>query len=209
MPVSAQALQAAYAMLSGAVLGLAYDMFRALRRCSKRRYVRGALDAAFCIFAACALFVFSLTAGEGRLRGFMLCCLGAGWGVYLLTLSRPVNGFFVRQVERLGKMLYMLRSKLDIIRKIKKIVKSIFSKIRIGFKMMYKRRRHSHAAQYEGSVRREAHKGRYDYTAGGGRPVSVRPGGHGRRLGGDREIQSDEGSVQRKGAGVGGGKRRS
>ena len=208
LPVAAQALQAAYSVLAGALLGLVYDVFRALRRAAVRRWAHSALDALFCLAAGFFLFFFALAWGDGRLRGFMLCCLAAGWGVYLLTFSRHVSAILETIVKKLGKVLSKAAFQLSIIRKIKKIVKSIFSKVRFGFKMRKYKGAQRRAGKHEGSTSREARKGRYDYPSGRGRPVSVRPGRHRRREGGDREIQPDKGGAQHPGSGVGGGQRR-
>ena len=102
LPVAAQALQAAYSVLAGALLGLVYDVFRALRRAAVRRWAHSALDALFCLAAGFFLFFFALAWGDGRLRGFMLCCLAAGWGVYLLTFSRHVSAILETIVKKLG-----------------------------------------------------------------------------------------------------------
>lgn len=198
LPVTAQALQAACSLLFGAAVGLLYDFNRALRRECRRGWMGAAADAVFCLVAAGALFAFAMAALDGRLRLAMLCCAAAGWGVYLLTLSRPVGSFFSSVVKSLGKMLKRMGARLAIIKKIKKIEKNIFSKLRIRFKMVNNRRRHG-AGKNEGSTRREARKGRYDYSSGGGRPHGLRSGGSGLRRGGDREIQHCEGRARREG----------
>ena len=74
LPVSAQALQAAYSLLLGAALGVLYDLNRAFRRACGRAWLRSVWDAMFCLAAAWGLFAFALGEGEGRLRLFMLCC---------------------------------------------------------------------------------------------------------------------------------------
>ena len=196
LSLSAQAVQAVYSLLSGALLGFGYDLVRALRHSAARKSSRAALDALYCIAAGFSLFVFALGPGDGRLRWFMLCCLGAGLAAYLLTLSRPICLFLYKLVNNLGKVLSKAADKLSIIRKIKKIEKNIFSKVRCGFKMLSNRRAKRRPGKYEGSKRREARKGRYDYSSGRGRPVSVRSGRSGRRRSGDREIQSDKGRAE-------------
>ena len=128
LPVSLQAAQAAFSLLAGAALGLGFDLCRALRSLPGGKLLRGALDAAFCLAAGFFVFVFALERGEGRLRGFMLCCMGAGWGVYLLTLSPPLLAFLRRLVKSLGKLLSKAGEKLGTIRKIKKIEKKYLFK---------------------------------------------------------------------------------
>ena len=196
LPPAAQAMEAALSLLFGAALGVSYDLFAALRAVSRRSWTRAAADFLFALAAGTGLFLFTQSAAGGRLRLYALCCMLAAWGAYLVTLSPIIRGFFSRAARCLGKMLNALRLKLGIIGRIKKIVKSIFSKGRAGFKII-KTGGHGlvRRAKYEGSARREARKGRYNYPAGGGRPVSVRPRRHSRSRGGDREKQPDKGGV--------------
>ena len=55
--------------------------------------------------------------------------------------------------------------------------------------MLSNRRAKRRPGKYEGSKRREARKGRYDYSSGSGRPHRVRSGGSGQRRSGDRQIR--------------------
>lgn len=84
LSLSAQAVQAVYSLLSGALLGFGYDLVRALRRSAARKSTRAALDALYCIAAGFSLFVFALGPGDGRpevvyalLPGRRIGCLSA------------------------------------------------------------------------------------------------------------------------------------
>ncbi|HIS44827.1 MAG TPA: spore cortex biosynthesis protein YabQ [Candidatus Scatomorpha merdigallinarum] len=203
LPVSAQALAAAYSLLIGVLIGLLYDVNRAWRFECRSSMSAAVADTLFCVCAACVLFVFSMGALDGRLRLSMLFCAGAGWGVYWLTLSRRVLPAARLLVKNWVKLLHSMGSHLSIIKKLLRIEKNIFSKLGLGFKMYINRRKTIRAGTTEGSASREARKGRYDYSSGSGRPHRVRSGGSGQRRSGDRQIRRNEERPRRKGPGAG------
>ena len=192
LPVSAQALAAAYSLLIGVLIGLLYDVNRAWRFECRSSMSAAVADTLFCVCAACVLFVFSMGALDGRLRLSMLFCAGAGWGVYWLTLSRRVLPAARLLVKNWVKLLHSMGSHLSIIKKLLRIEKNIFSKLGLGFKMYIDRRKTIRAGTTEGSASREAREGRYYYPSDSGRSGGIRTGGPGRRRRGKREKQPHE-----------------
>ena len=78
------------AVLLGAALGLAYDLFRTFRRRLRLPLVGPALDLAFWLLATAVLFLYAIAAGGGELRLYMVAALFLGGAAYFWLLSRPV-----------------------------------------------------------------------------------------------------------------------
>ena len=83
-----QAVAFGQGALAGVGLGLAYDVFRALRRQFPWRWLAFVLDVAFWLGTTAAVFFFALTRGDGEIRLFHMAALLLGGGGYFLTLSR-------------------------------------------------------------------------------------------------------------------------
>ena len=195
-----QAALALWALGLGAAVGLGYDLNRALRRECRSRALHAAADALFCLAAAAALFAFAMAGLDGRLRGFALCCAGAGWGLESAFFSRYSVAFLRSIVKYLVKTAQKIRGHLSKVKKIKKIEKNIFSKVRLRFKMYSDRSGKARDGKSEGSTRREAGESSSAHSSGSGGPRSVhvrRAAGRGR---GDRKTRSREGRADSRGA---------
>jgi len=83
-------------ILLGGVLGLLYDLLRALRMLGGRVW-GGVLDGAYCVLSASLLFFFVM-AGDGELRLFFLAGAVGGAVLFFCLLSpvlRPVWDFWL------------------------------------------------------------------------------------------------------------------
>ena len=106
-----QAFSIILAFALGAFLGLFYDLIRPFRkRCGGS--ARGLTDFVFCLGAASALFLFAMSAGNGRLGLWELCFALAGFLSWLYTLSDTVFPFLDRGWELLSEKGRRLGAKL-------------------------------------------------------------------------------------------------
>ena len=124
--ISRQALLIILAFALGAFLGLGYDFIRPFRRrCGG--FGRALTDTLFCLASASALFVFSMSAGNGRLGLWELTFALLGFLNYLYTVSDRILTFFDEKTER-----FLINSKKigKKIEKIEKSAKKSFKKIR-------------------------------------------------------------------------------
>lgn len=119
-----------YAMLTGALLGSAYDILRALR-ISVRHHsaVVAAEDFVFCVLFGTVYYGLCVSFTEGALRLFILAGMLVGFGVYLASLGRIVCGILSR-VFGLVAGFYMIVVKI-----IKKFIKylcglTVFQKLK-------------------------------------------------------------------------------
>lgn len=93
--VSEQLLVFCQSVLLGLCAGVVYDLLRALRLRLPR--LTAALDVAYCLAAATALFLFTLRRAEGQLRLYVLLGLLGGAAVFFCAFSaalRPVWAFW-------------------------------------------------------------------------------------------------------------------
>lgn len=110
----------------GGILGFGYDLVRPFRRrCGG--FARGLIDFAFCLAAASALFVFTMSAGDGKLGLWELCFALTGFLSYLYTVSDTVFAFFDRLLEKLTVQGGKIRSGME---KAENSAKKTFKKIR-------------------------------------------------------------------------------
>ena len=122
-----QALLLAAAFTLGAALGLCYDILRPLRR--KCGAVGTAvIDFLFALLSAVALFVFSMSAGSGRLGLWELGAALLGFLSYIYTLSDAVfpvfDRVFIFFLNVCGKIKNFLKTSLNSAKKVfKKMLK--------------------------------------------------------------------------------------
>ena len=83
--VTDQARILAQSVLTGACLGLAYDVLRALRRGLKARWISFFLDLLFWIGVTVLLFWMALVRESGEVRLYLAAAFLLGGGTYLLT----------------------------------------------------------------------------------------------------------------------------
>lgn len=122
MSIAVQTLIFLKAILMGVMLGILYDLLRALRRDLGAGVAFTALcDTVFWIGTLGAIFVFVLTAAEGEGRFYVL--LGAAMGaiLYFIALSPPILAIFMSMV---GVVIKSLNFLVEMLNKLKDIGKS-------------------------------------------------------------------------------------
>lgn len=121
-PISEQLALFLRAVALGAVLGLLYDLFRALRTLGGKLW-GGLLDALFCLTAAASLFLFVM-AGDGEMRIFVVLGMAGGMLLFLCLagpLLRPVWRFW------LDILLFPVRAVKNFLKKCGQKAKKLFS----------------------------------------------------------------------------------
>ncbi len=88
MALEAQLHMIAAALLAGACCGAVYDVLRAIRRASGRRWVELLLDALFSALVCALLFVLVTAVVRARLRGFLPLSMLAGGLLWHATAGR-------------------------------------------------------------------------------------------------------------------------
>ena len=81
-----QALRLLLALLLGLSTGLLYDLLRSLRRAAGMIAAAG-LDALFCLLTGAGIFLFAMSAGDGKLGQWELCAALLGFLAWLHLLS--------------------------------------------------------------------------------------------------------------------------
>lgn len=133
--IEGQALELLAFLLGGALLGLAYDMLRPIRRAAGRG--GGALDVLFCAAGGALFFLLAMRSESGRMGTWSLAASAVGFCMYMHTLSAvllpvftAVDAAAVRAAQGCKK----------VIKKFCKYAKSIFQKSRECFIIKYKRK---------------------------------------------------------------------
>lgn len=90
----------------GAALGVFYDLLRAFRiRLRLKRLGTGLLDGLFCLVALLGFLLMLLRHTDGRLRGYLVIGLAAGFFLYRKTLSRWILHLLLWLLKWLGQAL--------------------------------------------------------------------------------------------------------
>lgn len=109
MPMQVQFVLVIQSILLGVVLGLFYDVLRAIRICfSAGRGFVALCDCIFWIVLLMALFEFNLVFAEGQSRYYVLAGAGGGMVLYFTLFSgliQPVLQTCLRAVISLCKMI--------------------------------------------------------------------------------------------------------
>ncbi len=124
--IEGQALELLAFLLGGALLGLAYDMLRPIRRAAGRG--GGALDVLFCAAGGALFFLLAMRTGSGRMGTWSLAAAAVGFCMYMQTLSAlllPAGA---------------ARGCKKVIKKFCKYAKSIFQKSRECFIIKHRRK---------------------------------------------------------------------
>ncbi len=121
--VKDQAFLLAMAFALGAVIGICYDILRPLRyRCAA--FIKVGTDFVFALLSAVLLFLFAMSAGNGRLGLWELAAALAGFLAYLYTLSDVFFAAFDRAFSLLSRGGRALGKHIsDIANLVKKIFK--------------------------------------------------------------------------------------
>lgn len=141
-PVSVQLMEAAAAVLTGAALGIVYELFRCIRLHSTR--IGAALaDILFCLLAAWSLFLLGMGPGRGNLRLYMPAAALGSAALSSMLFGGAVRAAFeaaARIVSAVaGVFLKPWRMIAGQLKKFGKKFKNIFSRAEKRFTiMMYK-----------------------------------------------------------------------
>ena len=96
-------------ILVGAIMGVIFDFFRALRRNGNTRnivvYIQ---DIVFWLIVAVIIITSSFILNNGDLRGYMLIGYLLGSFLYMLILSNYIKGFFVFIMNIISKGVEVL-----------------------------------------------------------------------------------------------------
>ncbi len=122
--------------LLGGVLGLVYDLLRAVRRLGGG-VLGGVLDALYCLLSAAAVFFFVM-AGGGELRIFILLGAGGGAVLFFCLLSQPLRPLWDFWLELALAPLRLLGS---ILKKCGIVFKKLFSFFQRWFTIIHKKAR--------------------------------------------------------------------
>ncbi|MCC8130435.1 MAG: spore cortex biosynthesis protein YabQ [Oscillospiraceae bacterium] len=95
LTVSGELQMLGLATVLGALLGAVFDVFRLFRMSLQHKpWMVFVEDLLFTLLFGTVWFLFSVQMLEGQLRGFVLCGMVAGFGLYLLTIGRIIAGLF-------------------------------------------------------------------------------------------------------------------
>jgi len=96
-------------VLSGAVVGVAFDCFRIIRRISHASDISTFLqDILFWILSSIIVFLFMLRFNAGEVRWYMYLGTFLGAFMYFLTISNYVIASIVWLIELIKKLLLLL-----------------------------------------------------------------------------------------------------
>ena len=108
-----QALRLLLALLLGLSTGLLYDLLRPLRRAAGTVAAAG-LDALFCLLTGAGIFLFAMSAGDGKLGQWELCAALLGFLAWLHLLSPFVLPVFEKIHRFLAAGLALCKKSLKI-----------------------------------------------------------------------------------------------
>jgi len=84
------------ALLTGFILGFAYDLLRMKRRAIRtRRFFVGVEDVLFWIFAAITAFAAAYISNQGEIRPYFFMAMVMGIGIYFWLFSRLITRIIV------------------------------------------------------------------------------------------------------------------
>ncbi len=108
-----------FAALTGAVLGTAYDLLRALRMSIRHHPAAvAAEDFLFCLLFGTVYYAFCVQFTEGALRMFLLVGMLAGFCIYLVSLGRIICGVLGKAMQTAARLCAFV---VKIIKKISEI----------------------------------------------------------------------------------------
>lgn len=137
LSITLQLTQACAAILTGAALGIFYDILKTLRL--RIWPITVILDLIFWLVAAFVLFALGLGPGMGQLRLFMLICVLGGALLYSVSLSPVILAALGAVADFIGVILGYLVKPFKLlgkqIKKTKKNLKNIFQNILKWFRI--------------------------------------------------------------------------
>lgn len=108
-----QALRLLLALLLGLGTGLLYDLLRPLRRAAGM-VAAALLDALFCLLTGAGVFLFAMSAGDGKLGQWELCASLLGFLAWLYLISPLVLPIFEKIRRLLASALSLCKKCLKI-----------------------------------------------------------------------------------------------
>lgn len=144
--ISRQLFQLICSALAGFGIGLAYDVFRILRR---RLKTDAMFDALFWLCCLSVLFTLGMDIGGGALHIFMLAFAILGFAAYMLALSEYVMVLLNKAAQIISRALSPVKK---LFKFFSKVVKKFFSNIRDWFTMIKKKRNRSRSGQNEEDI---------------------------------------------------------
>ena len=88
----------------GAVLGVVYDLLRAVRTHFRlKRWGTGLLDVLFCLIGAAGFLLLMLQGTDGRLRFYLPLGLVLGFALYRKTMSRAILWVLLYLLKLVGR----------------------------------------------------------------------------------------------------------
>ncbi len=120
-----------WALLTGAVLGGYYDLFRILRRVFPFGYamILGQ-DILFWLSSAVGVFFGSMVVYQGQLRLLFVCAALAGWGIYAATVGSLVMSVADGIISVIKKLCAVL---------FRRVLSPLFNRMRSAFEKIQSR----------------------------------------------------------------------
>lgn len=121
-----------WSILTGAVLGVLFDLFRGLRWEGIKDIWVYIQDVVFWIVTALIIIVSAFLMNQGEIRGYMLIGYLLGAGFYLLTISKYILGIFKfinKKVRQFFNLIFINIKKIKSVKLFnKKMSKNIVNK---------------------------------------------------------------------------------
>ena len=133
--IEGQSLELLAFLLGGALLGLAYDMLRPIRRAAGRG--GGALDVLFCAAGGALFFLLAMRSESGRMGTWSLAAAAVGFCMYMQALSAVLLPAFTAVDTAAAGAAHGCKK---VIKKFCKYAKSIFQKSRECFIIKHKQK---------------------------------------------------------------------
>lgn len=97
---------AACALMVGGIMGIVYDIFRAIRLAiAHNRWAVMLEDIIFTLFFGIIYYTFSVELTKGSMRFFVLVGMLLGLAIYLDSVGRIINGISLRVLKSLRKLM--------------------------------------------------------------------------------------------------------
>lgn len=99
-------------VFAGFLVGIVYDMLRALRKGLKLKKLIPLLDTLFWLTVVYITYIVLYKSGEGTLKAFAFPGLCGGFAVYILSFSRILGTWMVVSVGKVRKAAQIICEKL-------------------------------------------------------------------------------------------------
>lgn len=116
-----------FALLTGILLGVLYDVFRFFRLTFNSNFL---LDFLFWIVTAFAVFSFLLIFNNGEIRGIYFVLIFAGFVFYILTLGYVTKNIEMKFAKKVKIQLKKMKNKLKSFKKVLHFVNDIYYNIK-------------------------------------------------------------------------------